>query len=266
MNSTMLFRAVSAGAVLAGLALVPAAALAQAPAQLDGYCYVRKTEMQRNSSTDSYGVTRASARCYNGVYYAYSGEAYSAPAAPDGYQVAYYTRRPGNEYYSRVVDASSRYQSSQSYSSSSTYTGGDRYATTSAYGATAYGDDQDRDGYTLRSDAYDDSRGSDRDYRSDDRDYRSNDSGYDRDYTSHQAVQGWRDDSGQWHLGRPRAVGWQDETGRWHIGSIDVYGWRDARGQWHESQDDNTADDNAGNGGDDRDYSYSTPSSRYSNY
>jgi hypothetical protein len=261
MNSTMMFRAVSAGALLTGMALVPTLASAQAPAQLDGYCYVRKTDMQRNSSTDSYGVTRAYARCYNGIYYAYSGEAYSAPAAPDGYQVAYYTRRPGAEYYSRVVDANSRYQSSQSYSASSTstYTGADRYATTSGYGATAYGDDYGRqDGYTVRSDAYDDSRdGDEHDYRSDDRDSRSDDraygsadNGYDRDYTSHSAVQGWRDDRGQWHVGRPRAVGWQDEAGRWHIGSIDVYGWRDARGQWHESRDDdNDDDDTAGNGG-----------------
>jgi len=262
MNSTLIFRAVSAGTVVFGLALVPTLAGAQAPAQLDGYCYVRKTEMQRNSSTDSYGVKRAYARCYNGIYYAYSGEAYSAPAAPEGYQVAYYTRRPGNEYYSRVVDANTRYQSSQSYSSSSTstYTGADRYATTSGYGATAYGDDYGQPGYTGASDAYDDSRDSDRayrddrDYRSDDRDYGSADSGYERDYTSHSAVQGWRDDRGQWHVGRPRAVGWQDENGRWHIGSIDVYGWRDARGQWHESRDDDDDDDTAGNDGADSRY------------
>ena len=261
MNTSLLFRAVSAGAVLAGLALVPALALAQAPAQLDGYCYVRKSEMQRNSSTDSYGIKRAYARCYNGVYYAYSGEAYSAPAAPDGYQVAYYSRRPGSEYYSRVVDADTRYQSRQSYSTSSTstYTGGDRYATTSGYGATAYGEDDDQ-GYTRRSDAYDDSRGYDLDDRSGNRDYRSDDSGYDRDYTRRSAVQGWRDDAGQWHVGRPRAVGWQDENGRWHVGSVDAYGWRDARGQWHESRDDDNADDG---GSDDRNYG---ADSRYGNY
>ncbi len=267
MNSSLIFRAVSVGAVLAGLALVPSLAAAQAPAQLDGYCYVRKSEMQRNSEIDSYGVKRAYARCYNGVYYAYSGEAVSAPAAPDGYQVAYYTRRPGNEYYARVVDADTRYQSSQSYSSTSTYTGGDAYATTSGYGATAYGDDDDQGqtGYTRGSDAYDDGRGDYRDDRSDARDYRSADNG-DRDYTSHSAVQGWRDDAGQWHVGRPRAVGWQDEAGRWHIGSIDIYGWRDARGQWHESQDDDNGDNNAGNDGDGRNYSYTAPSSRYGNY
>ena len=260
MTSTMLFRAVSAGAVLAGLALIPSVASAQDPAQLDGYCYVRKSEMQRNSSTDSYGVKRAYARCYNGVYYAYSGDAYSAPAAPEGYQVAYYSRRPGAEYYSRIVDANSRYQSSQSYSASSTstYTGADRYATTSGYGATAYGDDDD---LQSGSDAYDDSRGydrDDRDYRSRDRDDRSDGSAYDRDYSRHSTVQGWRDDNGQWHIGRPRAVGWQDEAGRWHIGSIDVYGWRDARGQWHESRDDDDGDTDYGrNAGAD---------SRYGNY
>lgn len=254
MNSSTLFRTVSAGAILGCLALAPVAASAQPAARLDGYCYVRQTDMQRNSSVDSYGVRRAQARCYNGTYYAYSGESYAAPAAPDGYQVAYYTRRPDTAYYSRVVDAGTQYEASRSYGSS-TYTGGDRYATTSsygssAYGSTAYGDDRAQPGYTGGADAYDDSRDTDRayaddrDYQGDDRDYRSDDryaggeGGTDRDYSRHFAVEGWRDDSGQWHLGRPRAVGWQDESGRWHVGAIDTYGWRDARGQWHETRED----------------------------
>jgi len=244
---TLCTRALVAGLGLAGLGLaaMPAIAVAQPSAQLDGYCYVRQSDMQRNSETDSYGVKRSYARCYNGVYYAYSGESYSAPAAPDGYQVAYYTRRPGADYYDRVVDADSRYASSSSRYSSSTYTGSDRYATTSGYGAssygsTAYGDDDrgyGRDTYrsdddTRGSDAYDDGRYDD-DRRGGDR-YRGND----RDYTRQTAVEGWRDDSGQWHVGRPRAIGWQDESGRWHEGEVEAYGWRDARGQWHESRDD----------------------------
>lgn len=266
MTSFTFSRPVCAGALvaslgLATLALVPVAASAQSPAQLDGYCYVRQSDMQHNSAVDSYGVKRSYARCYNGTYYAYSGESVSAPAAPDGYQVAYYTRRPGTEYYDRVVDADSRYQS-DSRSSTSTYTSGDRYATTSrddssAYGSTAYGDDsrygsfgRDTDGRVSGddargSDAYDDSRydngrydnggyGDDRDDRGDADRYQ----GADRDYTRHTAVEGWRDDGGQWHVGRPRAIGWQDDSGRWHVGEIDAYGWRDARGQWHESRDD----------------------------
>ncbi|MBW8733599.1 MAG: hypothetical protein JF571_04695 [Asticcacaulis sp.] len=257
MISSTLLRAVSAGAVLAGLALVPSIAAAQAQSRLDGYCYVRKTEMQRNSAVDSYGVKRAFARCYNGVYYAYTGESYSAPAAPDGYQVAYYTSRPGAEYYDRVVDADSHYQSSSSYSSTSTYTGGDRYATTSGYGSSGYGSggygssaygsddayDRPSRGYDSQSDAYDDRSDDGRSY-SDDRDDRAYDGdrpargGYrDPDYTHRPAAEGWRDDSGQWHTGRPRAVGWQDQDGRWHIGSVEAYGWRDARGQWHEARD-----------------------------
>ncbi|WP_443749214.1 hypothetical protein [Asticcacaulis solisilvae] len=256
MTSSMLFRTVCAGAVFAGLALVPVVASAQQPARLDGYCYVRQTDMQRNSAVDSYGVKRAYARCYNGVYYAYSGESYSAPAAPEGYQVAYYTRRPADDTFTRVVDADSRYASDSSYSSS-TYTGGDRYATTSSYDTQGYdanaGYGRSSGTYRQDSDAYDDSRGSNDSYsddrnsgdRYDDRDggrdYRRGDDRYqgdDRDYSRHTAVVGWRDDSGQWHLGRPRAVGWQDDNGRWHVGEVQAYGWRDARGQWHESQDD----------------------------
>ncbi len=268
MNSTLFFRTASAGAMfaslgLACLAVLPSVASAQQSARLDGYCYVRQADMQRNASVDSSGVKRAYARCYNGTYYAYSGEAYSAPAAPDGYQVAYYSRRPGAEYYSRVVDASTRYESSRSSSTTSTYTGGDRYATTSGYGSTAYGstaygdDDRRQGGYVGGADAYDDSRDSaggyadDRGYRTDDRDYRANgdrddrssDYGYDRNDRGQASVQGWRDDSGQWHAGRPRAVGWQDEAGRWHIGSVEAYGWRDAGGQWHEAQEDGNSDD-----------------------
>ncbi len=244
MTSLVFFRTACAAALLAGLACIPAAASAQQGARLDGYCYVRQSDMQRNSTVDSYGVKRSYARCYNGVYYAYSGESYSAPAAPDGYQVAYYTRRPGQEYYDRVVDADSRYQSDSRYSTS-TYTGGDRYATTSgygisAYGSTAYGGERrSSDTYAQDPDAYEDGRhGGDR-YAydlNDDRDYG-------RGYGRSTAVEGWRDDSGQWHLGRPRAVGWQDDSGRWHVGEVEAYGWRDARGQWHESRDD---DDNGG--------------------
>jgi hypothetical protein len=237
-------RTVCAGALAAGLglaALVPASASAQPSAQLDGYCYVRQSDMQRNSAVDSYGVKRSFARCYNGIYYAYSGESFSAPAAPDGYQVAYYTRRPGAEYYDRVVDADTRYASSSRYSTS-TYTGGDRYATTSgygssAYGSTAYGDDSR---YGRGSDAYDDDRYDNESYGDDRYGRRGGDryQGDDRDYTRRTTVEGWRDDSGQWHTGRPRAIGWQDDSGRWHVGEVEAYGWRDARGQWHESRDD----------------------------
>jgi len=255
-NFAMIFsafsRTVYAGALLAGLglaALGPVSASAEPSAQLDGYCYVRQSDMQRSTAVDSYGVKRSFARCYNGIYYAYSGESFSAPAAPDGYQVAYYTRRPSSEYYDRIVDADTRYQSSSSYSSS-TYTGGDRYATTSgysssAYGATAYGDDSRYGNSGRGSDAYDDDRydndRSDNESYSDDRYGRRGGDRYqgdDRDYTRQTTVEGWRDDSGQWHTGRPRAIGWQDENGRWHEGEVEAYGWRDARGQWHETRED----------------------------
>ncbi|MFT4076309.1 MAG: glycine zipper 2TM domain-containing protein [Asticcacaulis sp.] len=50
-----------------------------------------------------------------------------------------------------------------------------------------------------------------------------------------QGVQGWRDDNGTWHEGRPVAFGWKDSKGRWHEGQLQAYGYRDSDGRWRET-------------------------------
>lgn len=64
----------------------------------------------------------------------------------------------------------------------------------------------------------------------------NNDSGYSNGgYAYDQGVQGWRDDNGTWHEGRPVAFGWKDSKGRWHEGQLQAYGYRDSSGRWRES-------------------------------
>ncbi len=67
--------------------------------------------------------------------------------------------------------------------------------------------------------------------------------GYNAGYQ--QGTQGWRDDRGGWHTGRPVAVGWKDARGYWHEGQVAAYGWEDTRGTWHETS---TAPSSAYNG------------------
>ncbi len=324
----------AATATLACAAL-PMAASAQASTRFDGYCYVRSSDMQRHTATDSSGVRRASARCYKGEYYAYGSAYFAAPRAPDGYQIAYYTTRPASSMYDEVYDASglpygsddsaqtsdddsngyalnddSHYSSSAStgydqssydpgsynqgaytddrdsadqdqdqdqdqgsyspntygqntysqkiygqntysqntYSQNNYNQGGYTYSdnqpsTTYSYGTSSSSSYGDRDPYT--GDRYNQSgdRYSDGSYGNassgDAYSSGSYSGSYSGDRQSTRAVQGWRDDQGQWHIGRPRAVGWEDDSGRWHAGEVAAYGWRDGRGNWHESQGSN---------------------------
>jgi len=62
-----------------------------------------------------------------------------------------------------------------------------------------------------------------------------NNSSYNNGYAYNQGVQGWRDDNGAWHEGRPVAFGWKDERGRWHEGQLQAYGYKDSSGRWRES-------------------------------
>jgi len=59
--------------------------------------------------------------------------------------------------------------------------------------------------------------------------YASNQGGY------NQGTQGWRDDNGTWHEGRPVAFGWKDSKGKWHEGQLQAYGYKDSSGRWRES-------------------------------
>ena len=61
------------------------------------------------------------------------------------------------------------------------------------------------------------------------------DNGYQAGAQNQNGRQGWRDDRGGWHTGRPVAFGWKDASGRWHEGQLAAYGWQDNRGSWHET-------------------------------
>lgn len=63
----------------------------------------------------------------------------------------------------------------------------------------------------------------------------ANHDAYNRAYNQHRGEQGWRDDHGDWHSGRPVAFGWKDTYGRWHEGQLQTYGYKGADGRWHES-------------------------------
>jgi uncharacterized protein YcfJ len=54
-------------------------------------------------------------------------------------------------------------------------------------------------------------------------------------YAYNQGTQGWRDDSGTWHEGKPVAFGWKDSRGKWHEGQLQAYGYKDSSGRWRES-------------------------------
>jgi hypothetical protein len=69
-----------------------------------------------------------------------------------------------------------------------------------------------------------------------------NNGGYasDSGYAPSNARQGYRDDQGAWHAGRPVAFGWKDERGQWHEGRVEAYGWQDSAGRWHQSPGNNS--------------------------
>jgi len=80
-------------------------------------------------------------------------------------------------------------------------------------------------------------------YRHTDPNYAYNNNGYNNNtsynnnggYAYNQGTQGWRDDSGTWHEGRPVAFGWKDSKGRWHEGQLQAYGYKDSSGRWRET-------------------------------
>jgi uncharacterized protein YcfJ len=62
-----------------------------------------------------------------------------------------------------------------------------------------------------------------------------NNGGYAYNSGGYSGVQGWRDDNGTWHEGRPVAFGWKDSRGKWHEGQLQAYGYRGSDGRWRES-------------------------------
>jgi hypothetical protein len=218
----------------------------------DGYCYARKDNAKTNGAVigavvgglagsqvskherglGTVGgavlggvvgsqIGKSSVKCYNGAYYAYrQGQYYSPPPAPNGYQVLYFRDRPQSGYYDNVYyDAPSTRYSQQDDSGYST-----PYNDNSDYQSRPY------DNSTTQPYSRYDNNGSDRPYVDD----RYNSGSQYGSSRPDNADEGWRDDQGQWHNGRPRAVGWQDDDGRWHIGQVVAYGWRDRDGGWHE--------------------------------
>ena len=240
-----------------GLALtfgVPSVAQAQYDNKAyDGYCYARKDNAKTNGavigavvgglagsqvSKNERGlgtvggavlggvvgsqIGKSSVKCYNGAYYAYrQGNYYSPPPAPNGYQVLYFRDRPQSGYYDNVYyDAPS---GSNAYSRADDSRYDPAYSDNSDYQSRPY--DSTPQPYSRY-----DNNGPDRPYV--DNRYDSG-SQYGSSRPSN-ADEGWRDDQGHWHNGRPRAVGWQDDNGRWHVGQVVAYGWRDRDGGWHE--------------------------------
>lgn len=160
-------------------------------------------------------VGKSSVKCYNGAYYAYrQGQYYAPPPAPDGYQVLYFHDRPQSGYYNNV------YYDAPSGSNAYSRADDSRYD-------PAYSDNSDYQNRPSDS-RYDNNTPPPPPARA----YADN-SQYGSDQPA-RADEGWRDDQGQWHYGRPRAVGWQDDDGHWHIGQVVAYGWRDRDGGWHE--------------------------------
>ena len=267
-------------ALTAATFAIPMAAHAQYDNRAyDGYCYARKSNAGKNGavvgavagavigsqiSKNERGlgtvggaviggvignqVGKSSVKCYNGAYYAYrSGNYYSPPAAPDGYETIYFRDRPQSGYYENVYYDPPSYQ--QSYNQQpqyeDRYDNGPRpyngqysqpYNQPQTYEAQPYQPrySNSADGYYSSSSTYSSSSaGSGQTYTDGTPYYGSSSSSYGTPRPRN-AEEGWRDDQGVWHNGRPRAVGWQDDQGRWHVGQVIAYGWRDGNGGWHE--------------------------------
>ncbi len=183
-----MFRSLLSGAALTAAALTLAAPAAHAQTRsYDGYCYVRPDDMNANA-----------ARCLNGEYYAYTNGYKPAPRAPDGYEVAYFTHRPGRDVYTYLYNASTLTQNFEPGAESHFRTPGTPTYTANSDDAYGYGDVQPG---AVNND---------------------------------NRAAGWRDDRGDWHMGQPAAIGWRDEAGRWHVGQVMAYGWQDDQGDWHE--------------------------------
>ena len=264
----------SSSLAAAGVFIVCAALAAPASAQseqprypqdrhFDGFCYVHADSVQASTETDYWGTRRGYGRCYRGEYYIYTNGYTTAPRAPDGFVARYFTRRPDRAFYDRVYnaatltetfDADADYRDDSGRDAGSGYDRDRRYDRTREYPADSYArpdadsryDDRDRRADQQRSDErtssdqvgqYEESAPSD-DYARDSRTPDAN--GYVAPYDARQSqdTEGWQDDQGAWHLGRPRAIGWQDDNGQWHEGQVQTYGRRDRNGQWHETQGD----------------------------
>ncbi|ESQ94651.1 glycine zipper 2TM domain-containing protein [Asticcacaulis benevestitus] len=247
---------------LAAVTLMPVAAHAQYDSKAyDGYCYTRKSNAGTNGAVvgavigglagsqiskherglGTVGgavlggvignqVGKSSVKCYNGSYYAYrQGRYYSPPPAPEGYDIIYFRDRPQTGYYDNV------YYDPPQYSSNSTapYNDNSDYQS-KPYNSTPYSSPQPyhhySDNSTSSGTGYSSSTYSSTSTYSDSTPYHD---GYGAERPRN-ADEGWRDEQGQWHNGRPRAVGWQDDQGRWHVGQVVAYGWRDRDGAWHE--------------------------------
>ncbi|MDV6332689.1 glycine zipper 2TM domain-containing protein [Asticcacaulis sp. 201] len=214
----------------------------------DGYCYTRKSDAGTNGAVlgavigglagsqvskherglGTVGgaviggvignqVGKSSVKCYNGAYYAYRpGRYYSPPPAPEGYDIIYFRDRPQTGYYDNVYYDPPSQQA---------YNNGRAYSDDSDYQSQPYNGPANSAPQPYRS--YSDNSSSQ--YSSST--YQGSSYGAPRPRS---AQEGWRDDQGQWHDGRPRNIGWQDDDGRWHVGQVVAYGWRDRNGGWHE--------------------------------
>ncbi len=235
--------------------------------RFDGFCYVHQDSVQAQSETDYWGTRRGYGRCYRGEYYVYTGRYVAAPQAPEGYVARYFTRRPDKAFYDRVYNASTLtenfdpngddrarndyYNDSYNNDSNRNYNRDDRRDDGRAYDRDSRVEEYPADPYSRTDDRrptsdnntdqvgrYEQSAPSD-DYA---RDSRGPDAdGYVAPYDARQSypeTEGWQDDQGAWHIGRPRAVGWQDDNGQWHEGQVQTYGRRDRNGEWHETQGD----------------------------
>ncbi len=166
-------------------------------------------------------IGKDSVKCYNGEYYSYQSSRYDPAPPPDGYQTVYYRSRPDTGTYTTTYydrDRRSTSMNDSAYNGSPSSQGS--YSQTTQTTQTGY---YDRNG-TYRQSSSSTSYGSRQD--------------------------GWKDVSGQWHMGRPVAFGWKDDRGRWHEGQLQTYGWQDDHGRWHETSTNygyNNGSDNRGN-------------------
>ncbi|MBW8880849.1 MAG: glycine zipper 2TM domain-containing protein [Asticcacaulis sp.] len=229
---TKMMLAAGAAAILA-LGVTPAAQAQYAQdTQYDGYCYAKK-ESAKNTGTavgavaggllgsqvsknerglgaivgavagGALGRTVAAStvKCLNGEYYSYESGYYTPMQPPEGYDVVYYKQRPSTNAYSVVYYDTARH-TSPAYAYNGNNNGG--YNNGSSYD-NGYGQPYQGGAYQP-----------------------SNNQAYNT------GMQGWRDNKGAWHTGRPVALGWKDSKGYWHEGQVATYGWKDNNGAWHE--------------------------------
>ncbi len=227
-TKTMKLAAAAASVLMLG---APVAALAQNTSEsYDGYCYAKKNNAKTTGTVvgavaggalgsqvsknerglgaivgavagGALGRTIASStvKCLNGEYYSYQTSSYTPEVPPEGYNVVYYKQRPSTNAYSVVY-----YDTARHTSPTYAYNGN----------GNSYGQPYNGNG----------NGGS----------YNNGTSYNNGQQASNSGTQGWKDNNGNWHTGRPVALGWKDSQGRWHEGQIVSYGYKDTRGSWHE--------------------------------